>query len=103
MVEEELKFAKNGKNLKTLIKIWGQDQLEPLWTELIQMAITNQTIAAGQPQANKQKPKEGQLILTAKIVVNFVGEPHGAANVEHAMNIEGEIKPQDPQTQKKLH
>lgn len=102
MAEGELRFAKDGKLSKTLMKTWDQDQLERLWIELIQTEITSPTIADGQHQNSKQKLKEIQLILIVKIVEHFAGERLDTENAIPATNIAGETTSQDQQILKRL-
>ena len=102
MVEGGLKFVKGGKISKTLIKTWGQDQLEHLWIELIQTEIMNPTIVDGQLPHNRQKLKEVQLTLIVKTVDRFVGEHLDMVNAIPATNIGEEMAPKDQQTRKKL-
>lgn len=97
-----LKFAKDGKLSKTLMKTWDQDQSEHLWTELIQTEIMNPTIVDGQLPNNRQKLKEIQLTLIVKTVDRFVGEHLDMVSATPATNIGEETKPQDPQTPKRL-
>jgi hypothetical protein len=55
MAQEALRFVIDGGFLKILTRIWGQDHLEHLWTELTQTETTKRKIAAGQLQSNKAK------------------------------------------------
>ncbi len=102
MAEEGLMFAKDGKVLKTLIKIWDQDQLEHLWIELIQTEITNPPTVDGQLQNNRRKIEEGRLPLIVKTVARYAGERLDMASATLATNIGEETTPQDQQTPKRL-
>ena len=102
MAEGGLRFAKDGKLSKTLMKIWGQDQLERLWIELIQMEITSPTIVDGQLPNNRQKLKEVQLTLIVKTAENHAEVHRDMENATHVMNTEGEIIFPDQKIQQKL-